>query len=238
MSEQVRVFARSVRVCIAIMASAVLSPALAADWFAPETGSGPAVILLSGASGTQAYRWYAMEVAKLGYTVILVNGSEVCASSSSGCWKNDKESAENLRKMIANAQSDKRVMPGKVSVIGFSLGGGGALAHATSLADWVAGVVAYYPSISKIPDLRATALKVSVPTLVFAGEHDSFKCCQVESMREFELGSRASGNPTELVVYPEADHGFNLDGARYRADYSSDAWEKTSAFLARVQPRK
>lgn len=233
-----RVFARFVHGCIAIVVIAGLSPVRAADWQAPETGSGPAVILLSGASGTQAYRWYAMDVAKLGYTAILVDGSEVCASSSSGCWKSDKESAENLRKMIANAQSDKRVTPGKISVIGFSLGGGGALVHAASSADLVAGVVAYYPSISKIPDLRATASKVAVPTLVIAGERDSFKCCRVESMREFELGSRESKNPVELVVYPEADHGFNLDGSRFRAEDTSDAWERTKAFLARVQPRK
>ncbi len=231
-------FARSVRGCFAIIVIAVLSPVHAAEWQAPEMGSGPAVILLSGASGTQAYRWYAMDVAKLGYTAILVDGSEVCASSSSGCWKSDKESAENLRKLIEKAQSDKRVKSGKISVIGFSLGGGGALAHATSLADSVAGVVAYYPSITRIPDLRATASKVSVPSLVIAGERDSFKCCRVESMREFELGSKESGNPVELVVYPEADHGFNLDGSRYRANDASDAWERTKAFLARVQPPK
>jgi dienelactone hydrolase len=222
-----RTLARSLAMLALVAAT---TAAHSADYFAPEGGVGPAVVLLSGASGTQAYRWYAMEVAKLGYTAVLVDGSDVCAASSSGCWKRDPDAAENLRKTIDKARADKRVAPGKVAVIGFSLGGGGALAHAARAPELVSGVVAYYPSISKIPELRQVAAQVATPTLILAGERDRhFKCCLIESMREFEAASRAAGSATEL--------GFNLDGSRYRADDAADAWERVKAFLARVHPR-
>lgn len=232
-------FRRTMRFALVALPIALAGCVSAGDLFAPPSGGGPAVILLSGAGGPQAYRWYAMDVAKLGYIAVLVDGKEICAASSSSCRKSDKESADNLRKLIQSTQADRRVRPGKVAVVGFSVGGGGALVHATSAPDLVAGVVAYYPSISRIPDIRAVASRVATPTLVFAGERDRyFKCCLIESMREFASASREAKNPAELVVYPEADHAFNLDGPRYRADYTADAWEKTKSFLARVHPIK
>jgi dienelactone hydrolase len=209
----------------------------AADFYVPSSGAGPAVVLISGASGKLPYRWYAMDVAKLGYTVVVVPGRDICPSSSNSCPRNDEESAENMRKTIVESQDDKRVVRGKVAVVGFSLGGGGALVHATPLADSVAGVVAYYPSISKISDLREVAARVATPTLLLAGERDKyFNCCLVESMREFASGTRAGSVSAELVIYPDADHGFNLDGMRYRPVDTVDAWERTKAFLSRVHP--
>ena len=39
-----------------------------------------------------------------------------------------------------------------------------------------------------------------------------------------------------LVVYPYADHGFNLTGANYRAADDADAWRRTIEMLQRYQP--
>lgn len=225
---------------VLLCASALLAfigPTMAADYFGPPSGKGPAVILISGASGTAPYKWYAMDVAKLGYTAILVSGRDICPSTAGGCPTAEKDSAANLRKTILASQVHGRVIPGKVAVIGFSLGGGGALVFAAPVADAVAGVVAYYPSISKLPNTREVAARVAVPTLILAGEKDRyFECCLVESMREFDLAARAASTPTELVVYPSAGHAFNLDGPGSRPDDTADAWERTKAFLARVHP--
>jgi len=222
-----------------IILLAVARPSAAADFFSPPSGSGPAVVIISGASGTSPYRWYAQDVAKLGYVVALVPGKDVCASGTGSCSRTDEESAANFRQLIEEVQGNKRVTPGKVVVVGFSLGGGGALVHAAPLSEWVAGVVAYYPSISKVPDLDKAAARVAVPTLILSGEQDkSFNCCLVVSMRLFAAGVGAGAGPVELVVYPHADHVFNLDGSRYRVDDAADAWERTRAFLARALPLK
>lgn len=206
------------------------TPGWAASVFAPPGGKGPAVILLSGATGPQPYRWYAMDVAKLGYTVLLVPGKEVSI--------HEKDAAENLRKTIEQAQADTRVVRGKVAVIGFSLGGGGALAQAAVLKDAVAGVVAYYPNITSPGfDAVAAGARTAVPTLILAGEQDTYRnCCLLESMRQFEAGARSAGAPFELVTYPGANHGFNLDGPALRADDTADAWERTKAFLGKYHP--
>ncbi len=223
----------------ALLLVTATTPVTAADFFEPPSGAGPAVVVISGASGTFPYRWYARDVAKLGYAVALVSGKEICATHSGSCSRTDEESLANLKKTIADLQANKQVVPGKVAVVSFSLGGGGALLHAAPLADTVAGVVAYYPSISKTPDLGKVADRVAVPTLLFGGGQDKyFNCCLVESMRQVESGVKARSVPIELVVYPNADHGFNLDGSKHRPDDTADAWERTSAFLTRVLPLK
>ena len=41
----------------------------------------------------------------------------------------------------------------------------------------------------------------------------------------------------ELVVYPYAEHGFNLPGSgAYRGDDEADAWKRTVEMLRRHQP--
>ncbi len=159
--------------------------ASAADYYKPEAGKGPAVIIISGNVGTPPYRWFAIDVTKLGYTAILVHGGGTLASEA--------DSAESLRKVIADSQRDPRVVPGKVAVIGFSLGGGAALLHASPLSASVASVVAFYPNIRYMSDIGAAAARVAVPTLVLAGERDTYlNCCLIALQREFEIAARGS----------------------------------------------
>jgi len=56
-------------------------------------------------------------------------------------------------------------------------------------------------------------------------------------MRAIERGARERGKPFELVVYPHAEHGFNLTGSGYyRGDDEADAWKRTVEMLRRYQP--
>jgi dienelactone hydrolase len=114
----------------------------------------------------------------------------------------EKDSADHLRKTIEEAQADPRVVRGKVIVIGFSLGGGGALALAASLKEAVAGVVAYDPNITNPGfDAPEAGASTAVPTLIPAGEKDNYRnCCLIESMRKFEAGAQAAGARFELVA--------------------------------------
>ena len=90
--------------------------------YAPPSGTGPIVVLLSGHSGPGLY-------------TVLLDGKDILTREQDG--------ASNLRKAIARAQRSAQAIPGKAVVIGFSRGGGGALLYAASMPDLVSAVVAY-----------------------------------------------------------------------------------------------
>ena len=196
------------------------------------SGRRPIVILISGHSGPGSYRSYAGEVAKLGYYPVLLDGNNVSLGRGTD--------GENfLRHAIEQAQSSPQATPGKVVVIGFSMGGGGALAHATHMPDLVSAVVAYYPMTRGVADMQRFVARFQVPVLVLAGERDTYmNCCLIESMKAMEAAAMEGGKPFELVVFPKANHGFNLLASRanYSAEDAADAWQRTTKMLSQYQP--
>lgn len=198
--------------------------------FLPKSGKAPVVVVLSGASGTTNYRYYGEDLAKLGYYAVLVDGKSILTRQQDG--------EQNLRKVIARAQASPNAIPGKVAVVGFSQGGGGALAHAVAMPELVSAAVAYYPSISFASrNIGGLAARIKVPVLVLAGEADRYNnCCLIEHMRELDAAAKSQQLPLELVVYANTDHGFNLWGRAYRSDITEDAWRRTKEMLARHLP--
>jgi pimeloyl-ACP methyl ester carboxylesterase len=63
-------------------------------------------------------------------------------------WSSDPKG--NLRRVIEQAQGSPNAIPVKAAVIGFSMGGGGALAYAASMPDLVSAVAAFYPQTKNI----------------------------------------------------------------------------------------
>jgi dienelactone hydrolase len=193
----------------------------------PPAGRGRVVIMLSGVDGATQYKPYAENVAKLGYYVVLIDGRQI--------WTKDKRGAERLAKAISAAQDSASAKPGKVAVIGFSLGGGGALAYAEHQPDKVATVIAYYPLtsfIAKVADMKSFVGKFQVPLLAFAGAKDTFmNCCVLATIQSMQATAKDLGKPMDLVVYPGAEHGF-IKGPNYRAADAEDAWKRTTTALA------
>ena len=93
-----------------------------------------------GQTGPNSYQSYAAELAKLGYYSVLFTGADILNPANTGHI--------NLKKAIDRALNSPSAVKGKVAVIGFSLGGGGALYEATAIPDLVSMVVAYYPATS------------------------------------------------------------------------------------------
>jgi len=205
--------------------------------YSPDKGSGPVVIVLSGQMGPSSYQFYAEDLARLGYYSVLVDGNDMLNSKQTG--------PANLTKTIERALKSPSAMKGKVAVIGFSLGGGGALMHAANMPNLVSMVVAYYP-LTK-PWVNKIDLLIShfqVPVLLLAAKQDRHKeCCLIETAQAIELAAKAKGLPFELVVYPEANHGFNLKTgangkpwAEYREGDDRDAWRRTVDMLKLYHP--
>jgi dienelactone hydrolase len=197
--------------------------------YAPSSGKGPVVIVISGQTGTPNYRFYAKQVADLGYYAVLIDGKDILTRQQDG--------AANLRSVIGKAQSSPNGMPGKVFVIAFSQGGGGMLAHGAAMGDQIAAAVVHYPATSWARNLAGVIGRLQMPLLVLAAEQDRYNnCCLIEHMREMETAAKARGLPLELVVYPDAGHGFNLDGRQYRAADAADAWQRTRQMLSKHLP--
>jgi dienelactone hydrolase len=205
--------------------------------YAPANGPGPVIIVISGLSGPASYQTYAAELARLGYYSVLLTGKDILNTAGTG--------PANLRKAIDRAQHSPSAIKGKTAVIGFSLGGGGALYNATIMPDLVSVVIAYYPyTRTWSNNIGSLVKRFKVPVLVMAGQQDRYmNCCVIDSMRAMEIAAKEYSARFELVVYPEATHGFNLEiGARgepagaYRRDDDRDAWRRTVEMLKQYHP--
>jgi len=213
------------------------SEGIAQTAYSPDNGPGPVIIVISGQTGPASYQSYAAELARLGYYSVLVAGKDILNPELTG--------PANLRKTIERALQSPSAVKGKVAVIGFSLGGGGALYNAANMPNLVSMVVAYYPYTktwaNKIDSLVS---HFKVPVLVLAAQRDRYKeCCVIETAQAMEAAAKAKGLRFELVVYPEATHGFNLKtGASgepmgaYRGDDDRDAWRRTVDMLKLYHP--
>ena len=205
--------------------------------YAPANGPGPVIIVISGQSGPASYQTYAAELSRLGYYTVLIAGKDILNPVHTG--------PANLKKAIDRAQRSPSTVKGKVAVIGFSLGGGGALYNAANMPDLVSVVIAYYPYTrtwsNKIDSL---VKRFKVPVLVLAAQLDTYKdCCVIDSMLAMKTSADGYGAKFDLIVYPEADHGFNLEtgakgepGRAYRRDDARDAWRRTIEMLRRYHP--
>lgn len=192
--------------------------------FPPPQGSGRVVVLASGLSGPSHYKEVSEEIAKLGYDVVLFDG-------------NAEENTRGVRVKadIQTAQGMPHAMPGKVALVGFSLGGGEQMFYGTGpmSAEQVAVGVFWYPANQFIKDLSGFANRLSLPVFVFAGGKDHFRngCCTAAHDGELQDASKAASKMFDLVVYPDADHDFVKGGDHYNGKDYSDAIMHTADIL-------
>lgn len=206
--------------------------ALAQGYFREEIaakgGKGPAVLIVSGQTGPEPRRSYARDVAELGYNVLLVDGNDMLSRTKPG--------AQNFKDALSVLLASPNTTSKRAAVIGFSLGGGAALAHAINQADVVSGVLAVYPFTAWIQNVDGLVARMQVPITALTGSADSYNnCCLIEKIREIDKAAQAKGKSFELTVFDNADHGWDLTGRNYRHDYTRETWKRTEDFLKRTQ---
>ena len=183
--------------------------------YEPPKGKGRVVVVVSGRSGPGNYAYVAEDLAKQGYYAVLVDGNDFPYIKRSG-------GEALLKGVITRSQQSPHALPGKVAVVGFSLGGGFTLTSATRMPELVCAVVVYYPFTAHITNPDDFVSKIKVPTLVFAGGRDTYKnCCLIETARMLADAAKKSEGKIMLEVfeYPNAKHGFIIK--------SSEAWAPT-----------
>jgi len=194
---------------------------------AAKAGKGPAVLIISGQTGPEPRRAYARDVAALGYNVLLVDGNDMLSRT--------KPAAQNFKDAITSLLASLNTTSKKVAVIGFSLGGGAVLSHAVNQPDVIAGALAVYPFTAWIQNVDGLIGRFQVPLTVLAAGADSYNnCCLIDKAREIEKVAKSKGKVFEMVVYDNAEHGYDLTGRNYRTDYVRDTWKRTEEWLKRT----
>jgi dienelactone hydrolase len=207
---------------ILLTAALLASSAVAQKEFPPPQGKGRIVLVASGMSGPDHYETVSKEIAALGYDVVLFDGNAM-----------ENTNGEGLRTAVTQAQQAAHGLPGKIAIVGFSLGGGMALYYGVQLPDTVAGVIAWYPANAFIKNVPGWVAKVKVPVLIFAGEADNFRdgCCTAQKAHVLEDAARAASLDVQLFTYPRTDHDFVKGGTHYNATSYADAMQHTAAKL-------
>lgn len=163
----------------------------------------------------------------------------------------DVSKLENMQEIfkIVNAVPDAQVMSdldaavdwaektgkgntGKLGITGFCWGGRIVWLYAAHNANLKAGVAWYGRLVGQADELKPkhpvdVAASLKAPVLgLYAGKDQGIPLDSVEKMR---AALKAAGSKSEIVVYPDAQHGFHAD---YRPSYSKeaaqDAWKKAN----------
>jgi len=119
-------------------------------------------------------------------------------------------------------------------IVGFCMGGSVTL-YAGTIRRLGAAVTFYGGGVGQgrfgLPGLAELAPSLSTPWLGLYGDADQgIPVAEVESLR---AAAATASVDTEVVLYPDADHGFHCDGrpAVFNADAAADGWQRTLAWF-------
>jgi carboxymethylenebutenolidase len=126
-------------------------------------------------------------------------------------------------------RAQKNVNPDKLGDIGWCMGGGYALDLAIADPKLKAAVINY----GHLASDQATLQKIHAAILgIFGGQDRGIPAADV---KKFESDLKAQGKTVEIKIFPDAGHAFENPNNKqgYRADDAKQAWELTTAFLAK-----
>jgi carboxymethylenebutenolidase len=122
-----------------------------------------------------------------------------------------------------------------VGVVGFCFGGRVAFLAAVRFA--LGAAVSYYGggivsqgAFKAFPPLLDSVPALQTPFLGLFGDQD--RSIPVDDVERLRAAVPSAPVATDIVRYPEADHGFHCDERpSYDADASADAWARSMAFI-------
>ena len=232
---------------------------LSGELFRPEgAGSFPAVLLLHGSGGlaprsTRGRAFYtemAEWLRSQGYVAFLIDSFSARQLPYRGAGVTAMRSydrAFDVLGAIKHLETLPYVRSDKIAVLGWSHGGGAAIAARNRQGRHselrVSASIAYYPPCRDFSWFSGTT-----PLLILMGDQDLLT--PADDCRPLAADARKRGQPVELIVYPNATHAFDgeslpLSGVylgpglgkgevlKYSPEAHRDAQERTRLFLER-----
>ena len=136
--------------------------------------------------------------------------------------------ARDLHAAVEFLRSQPNVRKDRIGSIGWCMGGGYSLDVALQEPTLTAAVINYGHLATDAASLK----KINASILGIFGGQD--RGISADDVKKFEQALKQQGNRIEVVIYPDAGHGFENPNnkAGYRADDAADAWKHTTTFLA------
>jgi carboxymethylenebutenolidase len=125
------------------------------------------------------------------------------------------------------------IPPERIGVVGFCMGG--TVTLVTAARRPVGAAVTFYGGgVTEgrfgFPPLVEEATRLRAPWLGLYGDLD--QGIPVDGVEQLRTAAAGSGQPTELIRYPEAGHGFHCDQRdSYEPKAAQDAWARTLAWF-------
>jgi carboxymethylenebutenolidase len=148
----------------------------------------------------------------------------------------DKQVTSDTAAALKFLKAQAFVDPARLGVTGFCWGGGKVWLAVERFADFKAGVAWYgplkgNPEMGDAPGPLSLVGQLHAPVLGLYGGHDQgIPMSDIEQMREKLKAGKAG---SEIVVYPQAQHGFLADyRPSYDAQAAADGWKRMLAFFA------
>ncbi len=140
----------------------------------------------------------------------------------------EDRAARDLHAAVEFLKSQSSVKKDRLASIGWCMGGGYSLDVALQEPTLTADVINYGHLATDSESLK----KINASILgIFAGKDNGIP---VDDVKKFEQSLKQQGKKIDVVIYPDAGHGFENPNnkASYRADDAADAWKRTVKFLA------
>ena len=140
----------------------------------------------------------------------------------------EDRAARDLHAAFEFLKSQSNVKKDRIASIGWCVGGGYSFDVALQEPALTADVINYGHLASDSESLK----KINASILGLFGGQD--RGIPPADVKKFEQSMKQMGKKVEVVIYPNAGHGFENPNntAGYRAEDAADAWKRTVNFLA------
>lgn len=118
----------------------------------------------------------------------------------------------------------------RLGITGFCWGGRITWLYAAHNPQLKAGVAWYGRLVGTPTELQPrfpldVAADITAPVLGLYGEKDDG--IPLDSVEQMKSALKATNKPSEIIVYPDAPHGFHADyRPTYRAEAAADGWQR------------
>jgi carboxymethylenebutenolidase len=200
------------------------------------TGPFPAVIILHGSgprdAGADDYEEMCSKLAEHGYYAEFIEyysqTDAISPGDIDGMKRNYPTWLNEIHSGVTALKKNPSVIPGKVGMIGFSLGSYLAVDYGATYPGELSAIVEYYGGLS--PELYPRAAMLP-PILIIHGDID--RIVPVQQARDLDAALTKAGRPHEMKIYPGAEHAFNFPAALmwYKPSDTHDAWDRGLKFF-------